>query len=269
MIKIKKIDILDGIEIKEATFKNKHFPIHFHDTYSIGIITSGIENLKIKEHNLIATPKTVVIINENELHSNSFYNSDNWTYKTINLNLNALTFLNKEENKKKDNHFVFQNLIEDDFLYNSLSVFHQTSHISSYEQVNSIIKYLLNNYLVKAGAETFNYPEWKNIILEVKGLMNQNLNKKINIESIAKKYNKTSFQLIRAFKTYTGLTPIAYLTLIRLSKSKQLLTQGNTLVETALECGFFDQSHFTNYFKKYFGISPKQYSDSYSIIQAE
>jgi AraC-like DNA-binding protein len=92
---------------------------------------------------------------------------------------------------------------------------------------------------------------------------------KINIDRMAKKYNKTSFQLIRAFKAHTGLTPIAYLILIRLNKAKKLLASGNTLIDTALECGFFDQSHFTNCFKKYFGVSPKQYTENHSNLKSE
>jgi hypothetical protein len=109
MINIKKIDILDGLELKEATFKHKHFPTHFHETYSIGVIKNGIENLKIKNNNYIATPKTIVIINKYELHSNSFYNNENWTYQTINLNSDALSFLSKEINQKTDKNFVFKN----------------------------------------------------------------------------------------------------------------------------------------------------------------
>ncbi len=263
------IEILDGIEMKEATFNNQSFPTHFHETYSIGIIKNGIENLKIKDNNLIATSKTVVIINENELHSNSFYNNDKWTYQTISLNHDALTFLSRELNHKTENHFVFQNLIEDDFLYSSISNFHQTAQTNSYEQINNISKYLVQNYLVETSAEITNYRNWQNIILEIKGLMNSNLNEKINIEIIAKKYHKTSFQVIRSFKAHTGLTPIAYLILIRLNKAKKLLASGNTIIDTALECGFFDQSHFTNCFRKYFGVSPKQYAENYSNLKAE
>jgi AraC-like DNA-binding protein len=109
----------------------------------------------------------------------------------------------------------------------------------------------------------------KTIIMEVKDLLDNNLGEKINIEQVAKQYNKTPYQLIRAFKSQTGLTPIAYLTLIRLNKSKKLLVKGNTLVDTALDCGFFDQSHFSNYFKKYFGISPKQYANNFLNIEIE
>jgi hypothetical protein len=182
MIKIKKIDILDGLELKEATFKETQFPTHFHDTYSIGILKNGIENLKIKTNNLIATPKTVVIINENELHSNGSFNTDAWTYQTINLNHDALTFLSKEVNHKTNNHFVFKNLIEDDFLYNSISNFHQTNHSNSYKHISDISKYLLQNYLVEQDDKITNYGNWQNIILEIQGLMYNNLNEKI-IES--------------------------------------------------------------------------------------
>lgn len=269
MIKTKKINILDGIELKEATFKNKHFPTHFHDTYSIGIINNGVENIKVKDNHHIAISNTVVIINAYELHSNSFYNNENWTYQTVNLNGDVLNFLNKERNQKTKNQLVFQNLIHDDFLYNALSNFHQSSHLNSYEQIGNISKYLLTNYLEDKVEVTTNYSDYKPIILEIKDFMDNNLYEKINIKNIATKYNKTSFQLIRAFKSHTGLTPIAYLTLIRLNKSKQLLAQGHSLVDTALDCGFFDQSHFINYFKKYFGISPKQYCNNFSIVEAE
>ncbi len=269
MINIKKIDILDGLELKEATFKDKHFPTHFHDTYSIGVIKNGIENLKIRDNNYIATPKTIVIINNYELHSNSFYNNDNWTYQTINLNSDALDFLSKKTIQKTNDNFVFQNLIEDDFLFNMITNFHQASNFNSYSQISEISKYLIQNYLAEKEADKLNYPNWGHIILEIKNLLDCHMDDKINIERMAKKYNKTSFQLIRAFKAHTGLTPIAYLILIRLNKAKKLLASGNTLIDTALECGFFDQSHFANCFKKYFGVSPKQYSENFSNLKIE
>lgn len=269
MIKIKKIDILDGLELKEATFRDKHFPTHFHDTYSIGIIKNGIENLKIRDKKFIATTKTIVIINNYELHSNSFYNNDNWTYQTINLNSDALAFLSKETSQKSVNNFVFQNLIEDDFLFNMISNFHNVSNLNSYSQISEISKYLIQNYLVEKEVDKLSYQNLENIIHEIKILLDCQMGDKINIDRMAKKYNKTSFQLIRAFKAHTGLTPIAYLILIRLNKAKKLLASGNTLIDTALECGFFDQSHFTNCFKNYFGVSPKQYTENYSNIKSE
>lgn len=226
MIKVNKLKIFDGLELKEATFKNKTFPIHFHETFSIGVIKKGIENLKVNDYNIIATSKSVVIINQNELHSNAFYNHEDWTYQTISLGIDALNFISKENNLKSDGQFVFQNLIEDKFLYNAISIFHKNAHLDSQAQMNSISSYLLKNYLVKKEEKMSHYPEWKNTIDDIKEMMTNNLIDKINLENIANKHDKNSFQLIRAFKAHTGLTPIAYLTLIKLNKSKILIANG-------------------------------------------
>lgn len=269
MIKIKKIDILDGIELKEANFNNNSFPVHFHDTYSIGIINKGIENVMVRDNNLIATTQTVVIFNQHELHANRFYNNEDWSYQTVNLNIDVLNFIARKNNFSINKNIVFQNLLKDEHLYNKISNFHQSPIQNPSEQIEEIAAYLLQNYASETQKETGYYPEWKNIIGEVKAFIDQYFANRINIEDIAKKHRKSTFQIIRAFKTHTGLTPIAYLTLVRLNKSKQLLIQGNTLVDTAICCGFFDQSHFTNQFKKYFGVTPKQYCENYSIVRAE
>jgi AraC-like DNA-binding protein len=150
-----------------------------------------------------------------------------------------------------------------------ISSFHETSNFNSYSQISDISKYLIQNYIAEKEVDKLNYPNWGNFILEIKNLLDCHLGDKINIEKMAIKYNITSFQLIRAFKAHTGLTPITYLILIRLNKAKKLLASGNTLPDTALECGFFDQSHFANCFKKYFGVSPKQYAENYSNLKTE
>ena len=76
------------------------------------------------------------------------------------------------------------------------------------------------------------------------------------MEKLSKKYKLSSSKLIRAFKAHTGLTPISYITLLKLNHSKKLIMQNQPIVQVALECGFYDQSHFTHYFLIFFGVSP-------------
>ncbi|MDZ7820178.1 MAG: helix-turn-helix domain-containing protein [Aliarcobacter sp.] len=45
--------------------------------------------------------------------------------------------------------------------------------------------------------------------------------------------------------------------------AKELLKKGFSIVETALECGFYDQSHFHRNFKKIVAITPKEYQDNF------
>jgi AraC-like DNA-binding protein len=41
--------------------------------------------------------------------------------------------------------------------------------------------------------------------------------------------------------------------------AKRLLAQGRSIIDTALETGFSDQSHFTRVFREHTGATPNQY----------
>ena len=67
--------------------------------------------------------------------------------------------------------------------------------------------------------------------------------------------------LLRAFTKTKGVTPYSYLQNIRIGEAKKLLEQGLPPVEAALQTGFSDQSHFTNYFNRYIGLAPGVYRE--------
>ena len=67
--------------------------------------------------------------------------------------------------------------------------------------------------------------------------------------------------LLRAFTKSKGVTPYSYLQNIRIGEAKKLLEQGLPPVEAALQTGFSDQSHFTNYFNRYIGLAPVVYRE--------
>ena len=48
-------------------------------------------------------------------------------------------------------------------------------------------------------------------------------------------------------------------TIRRIEKAKKLIKQGLSLSAIALDCDFYDQSHFTKAFKQHTGMSPRQY----------
>lgn len=59
-------------------------------------------------------------------------------------------------------------------------------------------------------------------------------------------------------------TPLSQLILeTKLEKSCQFLEENSTITETALALGFYDHSHYTRYFTRYFGISPSSYQKKY------
>jgi methylphosphotriester-DNA--protein-cysteine methyltransferase len=68
--------------------------------------------------------------------------------------------------------------------------------------------------------------------------------------------NVSKFHLAHLFRQTVGLPPHAYQNQVRLSQARKPLAQGFTASYVANEVFFFDQTHFTNQFKRHVGVTP-------------
>lgn len=83
---------------------------------------------------------------------------------------------------------------------------------------------------------------------------------KWNIEKMTALANLSRAQLMRLFKQQTGISPHAFVNLIRLRQAAVLLRQtADSVLSVALNVGFQSETHFGKAFKKQYGISPGQY----------
>ena len=82
----------------------------------------------------------------------------------------------------------------------------------------------------------------------------------LNIELISKQSDITSSHFRNLFKKIYGVSPLHYITVIRIEKAKNLLTLTNKSVKSiASQVGINDIYHFSKLFKKMTGLSPSHY----------
>ena len=91
--------------------------------------------------------------------------------------------------------------------------------------------------------------------------MEQNYNKHICLDDICRFAGLSKSTLLRTFTKQKGVTPYCYLENIRIGRAKELLEQGIMPIDAAQQTGFSDQSHFTNYFSRFIGLSPGVYRE--------
>jgi AraC-like DNA-binding protein len=102
----------------------------------------------------------------------------------------------------------------------------------------------------------------RGLVKRVREYLDGNCTDNISLERLAALVNVSPFHLNRVFRNEVGIPPHAYQTQVRVHRSKSLLARGVSIEQTALEVGFFDQSHFTKHFKRMMGFTPGVYQDN-------
>ncbi|KVE37748.1 AraC family transcriptional regulator [Burkholderia sp. TSV86] len=80
-----------------------------------------------------------------------------------------------------------------------------------------------------------------------------------SLSELAALARMSRYQLIRAFRDATGLTPHAWQTNQRINQARERLRAGHDIARVAHDLGFSDQSHFQRVFKAYTGVTPGSY----------
>lgn len=89
---------------------------------------------------------------------------------------------------------------------------------------------------------------------------------KITLDILADNCNITKYYLSHQFTELYGKSPIAYLTEVRISAAKDLLTTTNySIEEIACSTGFSSSSYFSQTFQKICHVSPQQYRKTHVV----
>lgn len=104
--------------------------------------------------------------------------------------------------------------------------------------------------------------EQKNWLSDIKNFINNNYDKEIYIEELAKQAGYSTPYLINKFKQCYGVSPKVYLSQIRVLKAKELLLTTDKLSREIAELlGFADELYFIRFFKKNTGMTPRQFKE--------
>jgi AraC-like DNA-binding protein len=81
------------------------------------------------------------------------------------------------------------------------------------------------------------------------------------IHQLSSKVGYSQKHLIKIFREHVGLTPKAFLKVIRFQKAIAEIEKNRKAnwAAVAYECGYYDQAHFINDFKNFSGFTPNQY----------
>lgn len=88
----------------------------------------------------------------------------------------------------------------------------------------------------------------------------KNYGSEITVASMAQQIDISVSQLQREFASHFNMSPRDYLAKVRLSVAQhQLLHSDKSLGRIAIDCGYYDQSHFNRIFRQAMGQTPRDF----------
>jgi transcriptional regulator GlxA family with amidase domain len=103
----------------------------------------------------------------------------------------------------------------------------------------------------------------------VKILIEDNFQRHLDLSDMARAVKLSPWRLAHIFKTEVGISPLRYLTLVRLQKARHYLETGFlTVREIGAAVGIHNASHFTRCFKAAYGSSPVQHRSAHFRVTA-
>ena len=110
-------------------------------------------------------------------------------------------------------------------------------------------------------------PKLLEMIRMIKAYVDLHYGEDLSLQNVAERFNMDKYQISRTFKQEFNENYWAYVSRIRMEKSAELLKEtdlkNNQIAERT---GFLDDSYFSRAFKKHFGMSPKDYRNSYKTL---
>ena len=247
----------------ECRYSNssKNYKEHMHDTFSIGAIFKGQREFHVNKESFQIKPQKLAIINSNQAHScNTDKNTTKSEYYVLYLdntwcfNLQKSLFSSLSTLQDFPKYLLEDKELFLDFINLCTLLFSQEFYLKKEEVLINFMHKLYKKYL-----SLDNKPYEYDKLDEVANYLKQNLSYSISLDTLAKKFDINKFVLIRSFNKKYGLSVHSYFINLKINHAKFLLKEGKSIVNTALELGFNDQSHLHRHFLKLVAATPKQY----------
>lgn len=257
----------DELRIEAYRFEGlvQPFPNHFHDHYVIGFVEDGERRLSCKNKEYTIGKNSVILFNPGDSHACVQSDGGAFDYRGFNISKAVMLDLAEEVTGRRALPGFSKNVISDDEIACYLRPLHEmvmdgASDLGKEEALLLLISALIQNY-----GQPFEscVPECPEEIEKACEFIRQHFSERIYLDQLCRYTGLSKSALLRAFAKAKGITPYRYLETVRISEAKALLEKGVQPAEAAMQTGFSDQSHFTNYFSRFIGLAPGVYRDTF------
>jgi AraC-like DNA-binding protein len=247
-------------EVIRARFGATRFDRYFHATFSVGLVTSGVNAFSYRRRRVEVPAGSICIADPGEVHDGGLAGAA-WSYTNIFVPAVLLGALSREDDARAAPAFA-EGIVTDRTtcrfmagLFRALAA-GQAKGEAIDELAVLAFGRLLRRHAVERAPGTAR--EIRPLARRAMEIMNDSGGKSVSLADLARHTGASRYGVIRAVSLAIGLTPVAYMIQLRVEQAKTMIRAGMPLAEVALESGFADQSHLTRAMKRRWGITPSR-----------
>lgn len=256
---------LPFVESRHASDSAACYTPHTHPTLSIGAIDCGHIVMSLGEQKIPLESGCLVIVEPHQVHACNAANGGPWSYQMLYLDVAWARQVLTESGAPAD--LVLPPALRQPASYQAYCRLNALlfSPAGTDDKEAALIAFLGDLYaacqpLASAAKPNTATPDLAPHLAPLKALLNEQCDLPWPLAELAARAGLSRYQLIRAFRADSGMTPHAWLLDARINRAKQLLRAGQPLAEVAHQLHFADQSHFQRVFKERVAATPKAYS---------
>lgn len=244
--------------ISERT--NFIYPPHYHEEIEVVYMLSGRSELTLNAKEYTLSENDIFIIMPGEIHSFHSEKQNNMYIMKIYANAD-LSFYKVQGKISKDNpcYEAFSNILDLIVLENSER---KNGYVYAVNMAanNLILQIIRTLSPTKISPIMQREAEKKLQVLErVNTYLDSHYAENIRLEQIARELNYSKYYFSHIFKEITNQSFVEFLTEFRLKKATKQLLMGNSVTQTALDCGFNNLRSFNRCFKNFYRVNPSEY----------
>ncbi|GAB2490845.1 AraC family transcriptional regulator [Comamonas humi] len=257
---------LPGLVLSTARFSAFRFEPHYHLDCHIALVTDGVQRQSFKGESLVLARGAIQLMPAGEVHDGIAGADETYTLQTFRLSPALLKGLGEEITGRHNLPSQASMVLHDLQLADQLARLHvalQSASASPLLKETQVIELFESLFarLLRPMPQSFVGKLTARQLMQVRDYMEAHLSDKVSLDDLARMLDLDRFRFLKLFKRTVGMTPHAWLLRWRLEKAVELIKMqhGVPMADVAYAVGFFDQSHFTNAFRRAYGVTPTRF----------
>lgn len=247
----------EGIERVEAFFRGRAFEPHRHDTYAIGVTTSGVQTFRYRGALRRCLPGQLHVLHPDELHDGAAATEAGFGYRILYVE----PWLIQESLGGRTLPFVADPVCDASAATAALAAL--LADIE--EPIDQLARtdaatVIADGLSAAAGAPVADDAIDMAAVRLVREYIDAHPTHETRAEQLERIAGIDRWAVARQFRAAYGTSPDRYRTMRRLAVARRAVAAGAPLVEAALTAGFADQSHMTRQFRRAYGVTPGRWA---------